>query len=403
MTALPDAPHFAPHFVLVAGEASGDQLGAGLIKSLRTRFPAAKFSGVGGACMLAVGLELWFESDELAVMGLVEVLAHLPRLLRRRKQVIQRSLALQPDVYIGIDAPDFNLAIEKNLKALGICTVHYVSPSIWAWRQNRAQKIGLSADKVLCLFPFEPALYHQFGVPAEFVGHPLADQFPLEPSPTFARATLGLPLSGPILALLPGSRRGEVQRLATEFLNAAALIKAAFPKLTVIAPMANARTEAVFDRQLLPHHSVVKIIGQSQLALQAADVVIVASGTAALEAALARKPMVVAYKLHPITYFLARKLGMLKSAFFSLPNKLAGRRLVPELEQQQVTGKAIAELLIPVLQRKFISGVENAQDGELMLSYLDMHLSLRQNADERAADAIAELVGEPASEVDAID
>jgi len=382
----------APHFVLVAGEASGDQLGAGLIDALRKLFPSAQFSGVGGACMLAAGLEIWFDAEELAVMGLFEVLAHLPGLMRRRKQVIAKSLALQPDVYIGIDAPDFNLAIEKTLKASGICTVHYVSPSIWAWRQNRAQKIGLCADKVLCLFPFEPALYHQFGVAAEFVGHPLADQFPLEPAPTFARATLGLPLSGPILALLPGSRNGEVQRLARDFLDAAALIKRAFPKLTVIAPMVNAQIEAVFDSQRLPEHSVVKIAQQAQLALQAADIVIVASGTAALEAALARKPMVVAYRLHPITYFLARQLGWLKSAYFSLPNKLAGRCLVPELEQNQVSGHALAELLIPVLQRKFVTFVENAEDSERMLSYLDMHLSLRQNADERAADAIAALL-----------
>jgi lipid-A-disaccharide synthase len=374
-------------YVLVAGEASGDALGAGLITALRQRMPQAQFFGVGGPLMAHAGQVQWFAAEELAVMGLFEVLRHLPRLLKRRAQVISQTFSLQPTAYIGIDAPDFNLPIERKLKARGLPTVHYVSPSIWAWRPGRAAKIGLSADLVLCLFPFEPALYGEHGVAAVFVGHPLADQFPLQPTPTAARATLGLPLNAPILALLPGSRLSEINRLGRDFLDAAAILKHDVTKLTVIAPMASARARRAFEAQLGAQHSVILFDGQAQLVLQAADAVIVASGTAALEAALARKPMVVAYKLHALTYWIARRLGLLKSKFFSLPNKLAGRELVPELEQAGVTPAAIAAAIAPA----FAHGLAP----ELAASYEQMHLSLRQNASASAARAIELLLDQP--------
>jgi lipid-A-disaccharide synthase len=380
--------------VLVAGEQSGDQLGAGLMHALRERFPSAQFFGVGGPLMQAAGLEAWFDASELAVMGLWEVLSHLPRLLRRRAEVIARTLALRPTLYIGIDAPDFNLAIERKLKAQGVLTTHYVSPSIWAWRHERAAKIGQSADLVLCLFPFEPALYEHYGVRARFVGHPLADQFPLEPTPMFARTALGLPLQQPVLAILPGSRKTEVKLLAKPFLDAAAALKARFPRMTVIAPMANAQVHETLRAQLEPHHSVLLLEGQAKLALQAADAVIVASGTAALEAALARKPMVVCYRVSAVTYFIARRLGLLKTAFFSLPNKLAERALVPELEQDQVQSERIAALLESAFAERFEATESANSQGELQLSYLEMHLSLKQDADVQAANAIIELLTE---------
>ena len=371
-------------FVLIAGEASGDALGAGLIDSLRLRYPHAQYFGVGGPLMAQAGQVQWFASDELAVMGLFEVLKHLPRLLKRRAQVLRQTLDLHPTAFIGIDAPDFNLPIERKLKARGICTVHYVSPSIWAWRVGRAAKIGLSADLVLCLFPFEPALYAQYGVNAVFVGHPLADQFPLEPAPKFARIALGLPLNTPILALLPGSRLSEIKQMGKDFLDAGALLKKSLPRLTVIAPMASSRARAAFEAQMTPAHSLLLFDGQAQLVLQAADAVVVASGTAALEAALARKPMLVAYRLNAITYWLARKLGLLKAKYFSLPNKLAERALVPELEQHGVTPQAIAQAIAPALT--------NGATPELLNAYRTMHLSLRCNASESAARAIAQLL-----------
>jgi lipid-A-disaccharide synthase len=381
-------------FVVVAGEASGDALGAGLIGALARRYPQAQFFGVGGPLMAQSGQVQWFGADELAVMGLFEVLRHLPRLLRRRAQVLRQTLDLQPCAYIGIDAPDFNLGVERRLKAARgapnpsntapMRTIHYVSPSIWAWRAQRTAKIGRAADLVLCLFPFEPALYAAHGVHAHFVGHPLADLFPLTPAPNFARVSLGLPLNVPILALLPGSRMGEIQRLGRDFLDAAALVKTQVPKLTVVAPMASARARRAFEGLIAPHHSVIVLDGGAQLALQAADAVIVASGTAALEAALARKPMVVAYRLHALTYWLARKVGLLTSKFFSLPNKLAERALVPELEQAQVTPKAIAELITTAFTAP--------ADAALLAEYARIHVSLRQNASESAAAAIAELL-----------
>lgn len=369
---------------LCAGETSGDQLGAGLIHALRARHPQARFVGIGGPLMAQAGMDCWFAADELAVMGLVEVLRHLPRLLKIRRELLKRVKAAGVDCFIGIDAPDFNFAVERKLKRSGIRTIHYVSPSIWAWRQKRAAKIGRSADLVLCLFPFEPELYARHGVRAEFVGHPLAEQFPLEPTPFAARAVLGLPPDAPVLALLPGSRAAEVSRLALPFLESAAALKLRMPRLLVIAPMANARCRELFEAQLQAHHSVQRIEGQAQTVLQAADVVLTASGTAALETALARKPMVVAYKVSPFSAWLARTFKLIKSPWISLPNQLIGTAIVPELLQEQVR----VERVVPALQACFEPAVRDDQIGR----FAQIHHTLRVDASERAAQFVSDLL-----------
>ena len=299
---------------------------------MRKRYPDAEFAGVGGDAMRAAGFDAWFDASELAVMGLAEVLRHLPRLLRLRRALRARLLAWQPDVFIGIDAPDFNLGLERWLKQRGVRTVHYVSPSVWAWRESRAEKIGRSADRVLCLFPMEPPIYARHGVDARFVGHPLADALPLEPDRDAARASLGIERSAPVLALLPGSRVGEIERLAADFIAAAAQVLRQEPRLRIVAPMANAHAREAFSRVLATHpdHAALQAAlhvtdGGAQAAMIAADVVLLASGTATLEAMLCKRPMVVAYKVSALTYRLVKGLGMLKVDALRAAER-AGRR-----------------------------------------------------------------------------
>jgi len=383
-------PPAAPLIVLVAGEASGDLLGADLIAGLRARFPDARFAGVGGPRMIAAGLDAWYPAEALAVMGLVEVLRHLPRLLAIRRDVRRRTLALRPDVFVGIDAPDFNLGLERILKDAGIRTVHYVSPSVWAWRERRAAKIGRSADRVLCLFPMEPAIYARHGVDARFVGHPLADAFAMEPDRAAARRALGLPADGPVLALLPGSRLGEIRRLGADFLDAAALLARDVPGLQVLAPMANAACRAAFEELVAARAgdaTNLRILdGQAHAAMIAADAVLLASGTAALEALLAKRPMTVAYRLAPWTYRLVKGLGLLKVERYSLPNHLAGRDLVPELMQEDCTPEALAASLRPWL-------LAPGPTPEVAAAYTRIHRALIGDPDHDAAAAIAELIG----------
>ncbi|HET9032104.1 MAG TPA: lipid-A-disaccharide synthase [Dokdonella sp.] len=400
-------PH-SPLFVLVAGEASGDLLGAGLIDALRERFPDARFAGIGGPRMIAAGLDAWFPAERLAVMGLTEVLRHLPGLLRIRREVRKRTLALRPEAFIGIDAPDFNLALERKLKQAGIRTIHYVSPSIWAWREKRAQKIGQSADRVLCLFPMEPAVYAKHGVDARFVGHPLADQFALEPDQAGARAALGIPLDVPVLAILPGSRLGEIRRLGADFITAAMLLAKEIPNLHVIAPMANANCRDAFANELAKAGAgsgewgvdrseaapgsfastdspfpILVTNGQSHPAMIAADAVLLASGTAALEAMLAKRPMVVAYRLAALTYRIVKTFGLLKVERYSLPNHLAGRELVPEFMQDRCTPQALAEALRqPLIERQINS--------TLLAEYTRLHETLRGDGDRSAAAAVVD-------------
>jgi lipid-A-disaccharide synthase len=370
---------------LCVGETSGDQLGAGLIEALRQRFPDAQFAGIGGDAMRAAGMDTWFDASELAVMGLAEVLAHLPRLLKLRKTFRQRVLDWKPDVFIGIDAPDFNLGVERWLKQRGVRTVHDVSPSIWAWRQGRAAKIGDSADRVLCLFPMEPPIYAQHGVDARFIGHPLADAIPLQPDRTTARAALGEAGDTPILALLPGSRLGEIGRMLPDFVDAARRLAADVPGLRVLVPAANAQCRAAIDAILGDAPAFRVIDGQAQQIMIASDVVLLASGTAALEAMLCKRPMVIGHRISALTYRIVKLFGLLKSAHVSLPNVLAGKTLVPELLQDQCT----ADNLHRALLHWFTDADAVAA---LQPQFLTLHESLRCDASARAAEAVAEVL-----------
>lgn len=374
---------------LVAGEASGDLLGAGLIEALKRRFPDAEYAGIGGDAMRAAGMDTWYDAAELAVMGLAEVLGHLPRLLRVRRALRERALAWKPDVFVGIDAPDFNLGVERWLKQRGVRTVHYVSPSVWAWRESRAGKIGASADRVLCLFPMEPPIYARYGVDARFVGHPLADAMPLEPDRAAARAQLGLAGDKPVLSVLPGSRLGEIARLGADFLDAATRVAAQVPDLQVVIPAANASCRAALERLLAnvaPSLQHVRLIdGQARVAMVASDVVLLASGTATLEAMLAKRPMVVAYKVAPLTYTIVKRLGMLKVNRYALPNILAGDDVVPELMQRDCTPQALADALLAWFR-------DPAARDALAPRFRDLHRQLQRDASDAAAQAIADVV-----------
>ena len=372
-------------FALCAGETSGDQLGAGLIDALRERFPDAQFAGIGGDAMRSAGMDTWFDASELAVMGLAEVLAQLPRLLRLRIQFRQRVLDWKPDVYIGIDAPDFNLGVERWLKQRGVRTVHDVSPSIWAWRQGRAAKIGQSADRVLCLFPMEPPIYAKHGVAADFIGHPLADAIPLQPDREAARTALGESADTPLLALLPGSRLGAIRRMLPDFAEAARRLVAGIPGLRVLVPAANAQCRAAIDAILGAAPAFRVIDGQAQQAMIASDCVLLASGTAALEAMLCKRPMVVGHRIAPLTYRIVKMFGLLKSRHVSLPNVLAGETLVPELLQHDCTPATLHAALLHWFR-------DADAVAALQPRFLAIHQSLRRDASQRAADAIAELL-----------
>ena len=377
----------APRIALVAGETSGDQLGAGLVAELRARHPDAQFAGVGGDAMREAGVDTWHDASELAVMGLAEVLAHLPRLLRLRRELREQVLAWKPDVFIGIDAPDFNLGLERWLKRRGVRTVHYVSPSVWAWRESRAAKIGRSADRVLCLFPMEPPIYARHGVDARFVGHPLADAMPLEPDRAAARARFGLSMHDPVLAVLPGSRLGEIERMGPAFLDAAARVAAALPGLAILLPAANPGCRAMLERQLGASglQGVRLLDGDARAAMEAADVVLLASGTAALEAMLAKRPMVIGHRIAPLTHALVRRLGLLKSRFVSLPNVLAGEALVPELLQDDCTPANLAAAVLHWFEQPEAAAA-------LRPRFRALHESLRRDASASAADAVAGLL-----------
>ena len=374
---------------LVAGEASGDLLGAGLIEELRERYPDAEFAGVGGQKMVAAGLDAWADSGALSVMGLTEVLRHLPRLLRLRSKLRRRLVDWRPDVFVGIDAPDFNLGLERSLKQGGVRTVHYVSPSVWAWREGRAAKIGRSADLVLCLFPMEPAIYERHGIPARFVGHPLADIFPMHPDGAAARTALGLNAETPILALLPGSRAGEIRRLLATFLEAARQLRRSIPGLQVVIPAADPRCRALIDEAVAaggPPHPLV-LDGNAHQAMIAADVVLLASGTAALEAMLAKRPMVVGYRISALTYRLVMSLGMMKINHYSLPNVLANEPIVPELMQGECTPENLVSALLPWFQ-------DHEARSTLQDRYAAIHQRLLGFGSAAAAAAIAELLDE---------
>ena len=374
---------------IVAGEHSGDQLGAALIAALRERVPNLSCFGVAGPKMIAAGCEAWWGADQLAVMGLTEVLRHLPRLLRLRSALVRRFRAARPDIFIGIDAPEFNLRLARSLKGAGMRTVQYVSPQVWAWRQGRVRTIGAACDLVLCLLPFEAKFYAQHGVPAVFVGHPLADQIPLAVDRDAARRALDIRGDAPLVALLPGSRLAEVTRLAAPFAAAAAHIVARRPEYRFIAPMASPEAREVFEKEVaqLPDAPAIRVLdGQAQQALAASDAAIVASGTATLETLLSARPMVVAYRVSAVTAFLLRTMGLVKVRYFSQPNLLAGRRLVPEFFQEQVSGAALGDALLQELE-------DHGHVRELLEEFASVHRTLRRGGAGRAAQAILACAG----------
>jgi lipid-A-disaccharide synthase len=388
--AVPAASKSVPLRVgLVAGEASGDTLGADLIHALRRHAPDTQFFGVAGPKMQSAGCESWEPAESLAVMGLFDVLRDLPRLVRLLARIKRMFLTARPDVFIGIDAPDTNLRLARGLHAAGIPTVQYVSPQVWAWRQGRARSIRESVDLVLCLLPFEKRFYDEHGIRAEFVGHPLADAIPENIDRAAARRALGLSVGGGVVALLPGSRRGEVARLAADFAATARWLAAQRPDLKFIAPMASAATRQIFSEVLkrdAPAVNVQLIDGQATTALSAADVVLVASGTASLEAALCKRPMVVVYRLGALSGWMIMKLNLVKSKFFAQPNLLADRRVVGEYFQGQIVPESIgAELLLWVDDTDRRVALER--------EFSRIHADLRRGAGTRAAQAILELLG----------
>ena len=375
----------APLVALIAGEASGDILGAGLMQALAARYPGARFIGVGGEEMAEAGLTSLFPMEKLSVMGITEVLSHLPELLRLRKSLVRFLLEQKPDVVIGIDSPDFTLPIARRLHDRGLKTVHYVSPSVWAWRQGRIKGIKKSIDLMLTLLPFEARFYEQRQVPVAFVGHPLADRIPLETDVPGARKALGLDAQARILAVLPGSRGGEVGQLMPAFLEAMVVLNQQDPALHFVIPAANnARREqiqALLDAQ--PDLPVSLVDGQSRTVMAAADVVLMASGTATLEGLLLTKPMVVGYRVGAVTYAIVSRL--IKSEFVSLPNLLCRQEMVPELIQEGLTTDAIVAAV-----RRWFDQPEQAQ--ALKARFQDVHQQLRGGASEKAAAAVAKLL-----------
>ncbi len=309
---------------LVAGETSGDILGAGLIRALKARYPDVRLVGVAGPLMQAEGCEAWYEMEELAVMGIVEVVGRLPRLLHIRKDLTRRFTALRPDVFVGIDAPDFNITLEGRLKRQGIRTIHYVSPSVWAWRQKRVFKIGRSTDLVLAFLPFEKAFYDRHNVPCRFIGHTMADALPLQPDKLAARRERGIAEDARCLALLPGSRSAEVAMLSADFLKAAALLRADVGDLEILVPLVNPHRRAQFEQikaEIAPELPVHLLDGKGCQVMVASDAALLASGTAALECMLAKCPMVVGYRMKPVTFWLAKRL--VKTDYVSLPNLIS--------------------------------------------------------------------------------
>ncbi len=377
---------------LAAGEASGDTLGEGLIEAIRRRAPDAEFVGIAGPKMIAAGCEPWYRTDELSVMGLVEVLKHLPRLLKLRRTLIRRLQAKRPNVFIGIDSPDFNLPVEAALKKSGVATVQYVSPQVWAWRQSRVAGIRASTDLVLCVLPFETAFYSRNGVNSVFVGHPLADEVPLDVDTNGARDSLDLPVSALVLAVLPGSRAAEVSRLARPFLETGKWLQRTFPELRIVVALADNATRRRYEQmtrgiELDPPARL--IVGRARDVMAAADVVLTASGTASLEAALLKRPMVVAYIISGLTHRLLRVLGLNKLEHFSLPNLLAGREIVPEYLQSRVR----PDVLGPALER-YLSPRHSQQDWRS--AFREIHEQLRKDASNGAADAVLQLLSEAA-------
>lgn len=379
---------------IIAGEASGDILGAALIDAIRQRAPGAQFEGVGGSLMLDTGFHSLFAMEKLSVMGLVEPLKKLPELLRLRKQLVQHFLADPPDLVIGIDSPDFNLTIEEKLKHKGIKTVHLVSPSVWAWRQGRIKKIKKAVDLMLTLFPFEEAFYQEHQVPVSFIGHPLADKIPLEPNKSAARKALDISEDETLIALLPGSRGGEVKLMGELFVQTALQCLAQQPNLSFVIPAANEERKQQLKALLEQYQQPLKaasaveqpirlIDGKSQLCMTSADVVMMASGTTTLEAMLLKRPMVVTYKMAPLSYAVISRL--VRSPYISLPNLLAKKELVPEILQEKATPTNLSKALLKQLE-------QTKKNSPLIKAFAEIHETLRCGAADNAAQACLSLI-----------
>ncbi|WP_332400176.1 lipid-A-disaccharide synthase [Vibrio metschnikovii] len=370
---------------IVAGELSGDTLGEGFIKAIKTRYPNAEFVGIGGPKMIDQGCHSLFDMEELAVMGLVEVLGRLPRLLKVKAELVQYFTQNPPDVFIGIDAPDFNLRLERDLKQAGIKTVHYVSPSVWAWRQKRIFKIAAATDLVLAFLPFEKAFYDRFNVPCEFIGHTLADALPLQPDKQAAQRLLGLDEKKRWLAVLPGSRSGEMKLLAQPFIETCQRLHQTYPELGFVVALVNSQRREQFEavwQQVAPELDFTLIDDTARHVITASDVVMLASGTVALECMLLKRPMVVGYKVNAITAFLARRL--VKIPYVSLPNILAGQELVKEFIQQECSVDNLYHELTRLLQ---------SDNQALLDKFTEMHHWIRKDADQQAAQAVLTLIG----------
>jgi lipid-A-disaccharide synthase len=372
---------------LVAGEASGDLLGAGLIRAIRERVPEATFEGVAGPAMVEAGCEQWEDAEQLAVFGLIEPLLHIPRLLKLRRSLAKRWTESPPDVFVGIDAPDFNLGLEKMLRKSGTRTVHYVSPSVWVWRAGRIETVRKAADRVLCILPFEKKIYDEKGIDAVFVGHPKATSLPADIDVASAREMLDIG-AGPVVAVLPGSRVSEVERLGPVFATTAAMLLKHRDDLNFITPVASAKLRPLIEQQLaaagvLDNFCLVE--GDSIEAMSAADVVLLASGTAALESALLGKPTVAAYAIAKLGAVIARIIG-LRNKYFTIPNLVVDEALIPEFIQEDVKAGALAQSVWELLE-------DPARREEISRRFATLREELALGADERAADAVIELAG----------
>ena len=373
-----------PTIGIVAGEASGDLLGSHLIRALKKQRPDIQFVGIAGPKMIAEGAHTLFPMERLSVRGYVEVLRHLPGLLSIRRQLRRYFIKNPPDLFIGIDAPDFNFSLEKSLKRKGIRTIHYVSPSIWAWRKGRMKKIKRAVSHMFALFPFEPVLYEQENIPVTYIGHPLADMIPLEPDPEAARESLKIKPGKLVIALLPGSRQSEVQQLAELFVETARLITHRQPEVQFLVPLVTRETRTIFERALYKNQAeellpVQILFGHSHLAMEAADAIIVASGTATLEAALYKKPLIVTYRMPALSWLILKRMNYLP--YVGLPNILAERFVVPELLQHDATPEKLSETLLQLVNDK-------AACKQVRADFLRIHKQLRQNSEQKAAKAV---------------
>lgn len=369
---------------MIAGEASGDTLGSALMLSLQARYPNATFVGIGGPKMIALGFNSWYPMEKLSVMGFFEVLKHLFELLKIRKSVIAQFLTIKPDVFIGIDAPDFNFKVESELKKNQITTVHYVGPSVWAWREKRLEKIKHSVDGVLVLFPFEPPYYHRYNIPVKFVGHPLANQFPEKSDTLGARLLFELKSTSPVTAILPGSRMSEIESMADIYIQSAKLLADIYPNMQFLIPCVHQKAKERVQQAVNTFGKGINILlvdGQSRQVLEACDQALVTSGTATLESALLKKPLVLAIKVHPISYWIMKRLAT--TQWIGLPNILANESLVAELIQEEATPHKIAIQMGRLIMDQTLRAKQ-------VKAFEKQYFSLKQNASELAADAIEE-------------